>query len=37
MNALGMVAANLPEQRYVALAGEISGRRPHVVGLQEVV
>lgn len=36
LNALGMVAANLPEQRYVALAREISGRRPHVVGLQEV-
>ena len=36
LNALGTVAANLPEQRYVALAREISGRRPHVVGLQEV-
>jgi hypothetical protein len=36
LNALGMVAANLPEQRYVALARDISGRRPHVVGLQEV-
>ena len=36
LNALGMVAANLPEQRYVALAREISGRRPHLVGLQEV-
>jgi hypothetical protein len=36
LNALGMVAANLPEQRYVALAREISGRRPQVVGLQEV-
>ena len=36
INALAMVAANLPEQRYVALAREISGRRPHVVGLQEV-
>ncbi|MCJ7452440.1 MAG: hypothetical protein MUO39_08200, partial [Steroidobacteraceae bacterium] len=36
LDALGMVAANLPEQRYVALAREISGRRPHVVGLQEV-
>jgi hypothetical protein len=31
-----MVAQNLPEQRYVALAREISGRRPHVVGMQEV-
>ncbi len=36
LNALGSVAANLPEQRYMALAREISGRRPHVVGLQEV-
>ena len=36
INALAIVAANLPEQRYVALAREISGRRPHVVGLQEV-
>jgi hypothetical protein len=36
LNALGMVAANLPEQRYVALAREISGRRADVVGLQEV-
>jgi hypothetical protein len=31
-----MVAANLPEQRYEALAREIRNRRPHVVGLQEV-
>jgi hypothetical protein len=36
VHALAVVAANLPEQRYVALAREISGRRPHVVGLQEV-
>jgi len=36
LNALGMVAANLPEQRYLALAREISERRPDVVGLQEV-
>lgn len=35
VNALVQVAANLPEQRYVALAREISGRRPDVVGLQE--
>jgi hypothetical protein len=36
VNALGMVAANLPEQRYKALAREIALRQPHVVGLQEV-
>ena len=36
LTALQQVAANLPEQRYVALAREIAGRRPHVVGLQEV-
>jgi hypothetical protein len=36
LNALGVVAANLPEQRYNALAREILGRLPHVVGLQEV-
>lgn len=36
LDALGMVAANLPEQRFVALARQISVRRPHVVGLQEV-
>jgi hypothetical protein len=36
INALAIVAANLPEQRYVALAKEISGRRPHVAGLQEM-
>jgi hypothetical protein len=36
LNALGSVAANLPEQRFDALAREILGRRPHVVGLQEV-
>jgi endonuclease/exonuclease/phosphatase family metal-dependent hydrolase len=35
LTALGQVAANLPEQRYLALAREISGRRPDVVGLQE--
>ena len=36
VNALGAVAANLPEQRYHALAREILLRLPHVVGLQEV-
>lgn len=36
LNALGMVAANLPEQRFRALAREIFARRPQVVGLQEV-
>jgi hypothetical protein len=35
LNALAMVAANLPEQRYQALAREIFLRHPHVVGLQE--
>lgn len=36
ITALAQVAANLPEQRQVALAREIAGRSPHVVGLQEV-
>ncbi len=36
LNALGSVAANLPQQRFHALAREILWRRPHVVGLQEV-
>lgn len=35
LNALGTVAANLPEQRFRALAREILWRRPHAVGLQE--
>ena len=36
MNALASVAANLPLEREKAWPREISGRRPHLVGLQEV-
>jgi hypothetical protein len=34
--ALQQVAANKPQERFAALAAEISGRQPHLVGLQEV-
>ena len=34
--ALQQVAANKPKERFVALAAEIEGRKPHLVGLQEV-
>jgi hypothetical protein len=36
VTALGKVAANLPQQRFEALAGLIARRGPHLVGLQEV-
>jgi len=34
--AFQQVAANKPQERIQALAAEISGRQPHLVGLQEV-
>ena len=34
--AFQQVAANKPQERIQALAGEITARRPHLVGLQEV-
>ena len=34
--ALQQVAANKPQERFVALAAEIAARRPHLVGMQEV-
>jgi hypothetical protein len=34
--ALQQVASNKPQERFAALAAEIDGRRPHLVGLQEV-
>jgi hypothetical protein len=36
ITALSNVAANLPQERFKALAGLISKRGPHLVGLQEV-
>jgi hypothetical protein len=36
VTALSKVAANLPQQRFAALAGLITKRGPHLVGLQEV-
>lgn len=36
VEALQQVAANKPTERFAALAAEIKGRMPHLVGLQEV-
>jgi len=36
VTALEQIAANRSQERFAALAGQITNRRPHLVGLQEV-